>query len=360
MKQKIKIVLLAMMVMALLIGCHADEGRGEDSGYAQIQFFDTFDTIVEAKVYAKDNETAQAITKMIQSEFERYHQLFTQFDPYEGVTNVYAMNHANGSAVKVNEELFTVLQKGKEWGEAFPNTNNMAMGKVLELWHAVRDQADDGHGHETHHAHEGEITLPTKAEIDNALAHQNLDDVILDPENQTVQLKDPEMAVDLGSIAKGYATEMVMKKATEMGMTSGIISAGGNVKAVGTPPGKEMWRVGVENPGIEGNKDAFIAVLGVTNQSIVTSGDYQRYVEIDGVRYHHLIDPKTGYPAQGYKAVVVVTPDATRADFLSTTLFVLPLEESQKAVASMDDVEAIWVLHDGQIIYSDGIKALLQ
>jgi len=164
----------------------------------------------------------------------------------------------------------------------------------------------------------------------------------------------PGMAVDPGGIAKGAAAGKAAALLRARGVTSAVLNLGGNVRAVGSKPDGSPWRVGLADPD---DPSASFAVLSVSVRAVVTSGDYQRYFEKDGVRYHHILDPATGRPADsGLRAVTVVTDDDALADGLSTALFVLGREKAAALWRASDDFEAVFFASDGTISVTEGLK----
>ena len=219
------------------------------------------------------------------------------------------------------------------------------MGAVLSVWHSFREAG---------------VAVPSLKLLTARSEHCDFDDVIIDAENGTVYFADPGLSLDLGAVGKGWATEAVAQWLLASEMPNFIISAGGNVRCGEKPrDGRDRWGVGVQDPNdIFGTK--YIDVLWLTGLSVVSSGDYQRYYTVDGVRYHHIIDPDTLFPSTYMRQVTIVTLDSGYADALSTALFLMPYEEGRAFVDSLEGVEACWVLNDGTVEYTDGMKALLQ
>ena len=185
-----------------------------------------------------------------------------------------------------------------------------------------------------------------KQAIAAALAHIDIEDLVLDDAAQTVYFADPEMALDVGAVGKGYAVEQTARAAQARGLTSALLNIGGNVRAIGTKPGGKPWTAGVENPW--GDDPAYIQAVELADgDSLVISGDYQRYFEYDGVRYAHLIDLTTGYPARYVSSVAVLARADTGglADALSTGLFCLP-EETGQALAAQNHYAVLWMHPD--------------
>ena len=167
-----------------------------------------------------------------------------------------------------------------------------------------------------------------------------------------------KLNVAMGSVGKGYAVEMVCQAAQARGLTSALVSVGGNLRAIGKKPDGSQWTGGVENPWnaseVYTTDSLFGAAINMSDMALVTSGDYQRYFVVDGKRYHHLIDPDTLWPAAYFNSVTVLCPDSGMADCLTTGLFCMPLEEGQKLVESLDGVEAMWCTPDQQAVASSG------
>jgi thiamine biosynthesis lipoprotein len=198
--------------------------------------------------------------------------------------------------------------------------------------------------------------LPPMEKLTEAAKHTDISCLVIDEENSTVTITDPAMRLDVGAIAKGYAVERVARSLEEKGITGYVINVGGNVRTVGAKADGEAWLVGIENPAEEENRP-FLAYLGLVGRSLVTSGSYQRYYLVDGKRYHHIIDPETLMPSEGFVSVSILTKSSADGDALSTALFCMSLEEGLALIESLPDTEAMWVLPDGQEKTSSGFDA---
>lgn len=335
--KRILSVLLALTM--LIAGCGA---QAESYQKFQHYFFGTFDTIITIIGYAKTAEEFQHYAKLAESEMYRYHQIFDQYHEYAGVSNLYTVNQkASEGPVAAEQELIDLLLVIREWHKAYGNVTNPAMGSVLRLWHDAREDGS---------------FIPAQEDLKYAAQHTDYAKVLIDREAGTVCYEDPAIRLDLGAVAKGYAAQLTADTLKAAGFDSFILNAGGNVVCGGAPmDGRDHWTVAIEDV------DAVSArhKIGAVNLSIVTSGDYQRYFEVDGVRYHHLIDPATLYPASHVRAVSVIHPDSGLADFLSTTAFVLPYEESRALIESIPEAEAVWLMADRTEYWTDGFQALL-
>ena len=348
MKKLLRALLAALLVPVFVIfpGAKATEQKRFTN-----HFFNTFDTIITLVGYAPDQATFDQAFATVQDRFTYLHRLFDKYHAYEGINNLYTLNReAALKPVKVAPEMMEVLTYCRDMQKKFPGRKNIAMGSVLQIWHDHREAAGDN---------PAAATLPDIGELQAAAAHINMDDVILDEENSTVFYADPELSLDLGAIAKGYTAESAAQLLLQSSMPSFIINAGGNVRT-GNPPldGRKAWGVGIQNPLHPFLSDTPpLETLFLSNMSVVTSGINERYFEVDGVRYHHIIDPKTLFPGQYMASVTIVTESSFLADFLTTILFLTPYEEGKALIDSLPGVEAIWVLPDGTTHMSEGLNA---
>ena len=193
-------------------------------------------------------------------------------------------------------------------------------------------------------------------ELEEAALHTNIEDVVIDETAGTVFLADAQMSLDVGGIAKGYAVERVVQEGYEHGIDHMLINVGGNISCIGTKGAKGDFNIGIQNPDIESD-ELYIETVSISNGvCVVSSGDYQRFYEVDGIRYCHIIDPDTYFPATAFKQVSIVTDDSGKADAFSTAVFNMTLEEGQEFISNHPGVEAMWVTQDGSIVYSKGFK----
>ncbi|MEM5769324.1 MAG: FAD:protein FMN transferase, partial [Bacillota bacterium] len=275
-------------------------------------------------------------------------------DDYAGVNNIKVVNDNAGNApVLVDSRIIDLLQYAKEQYVLTKGTLNIALGPVLKLWHDYREAGTE----DTENAE-----LPPMALLQEENKHTNIDDLIIDASASTVYFRDPLMRLDVGAIAKGYATEQVAQYFEQQGVTNLLLSVGGNVRALGgkfedSSDKVVPWKVGVKNPDLSSSETELLSVPA-EDCSVVSSGIYERYYTVDGVQYHHIIDPETLMPATHYAQVTIVCRDSGLADALSTAAFVLPRDEALAYINAMDGVEACWVLKDGNQFYSDGFEAL--
>lgn len=334
-----------ILATVLLTGCAAPQNSISKKRY-QASFLTLFDTVTSIVGYAESEEEFEKITDEIHDQLEAYHQLFDIYNDYEGVNNIKTINDQAGIApVKVDAVLVGFLQDCKEYYDATGGVVNVAMGSVLSLWHEKRNE---GIGNPEN------AKLPEEEALKEAAKHCSFDTVIIDEEYSTVYLEDPKQSLDVGAIAKGWATQRVCEN-----LPSGfLVSVGGNVCASGPKPENgDPWVVGIQAP--EGGADDYLHTVYVNQESVVTSGDYQRYYTVDGKEYHHIIDPETLYPAAKWKSVSIICTDSGLGDALSTALFLLDLEEGQKLLDKYE-AQAVWVDLEGENYYSPGFKELIR
>lgn len=319
-------------------------------------FFDTFDTAIIVVAYTRNKQEFNAYFQKIHERFQELHRLYDIYNSYEGINNIKTINDNAGVApVKVEKEIIDLILFAKEWYARTGGTTNIAMGSVLRIWHDFRERGEDDPEH---------AKLPNMHDLQEAARHTDLDMVIVDTQNSTVFLADKNMSLDVGAVAKGFATELVAREMAAAGLKSCMISASGNIRSIGNPLDRtrKLWSVGIQDPqkSIFSDDNLIDIVYIGGGVAVATSGGYQRRYVVDDKVYHHLIDPVTLMPANYYSSVTVLTNDAGVADFMSTTLFLLPYDKSRALAESLSGVEALWVLPDGSVEATDGMKAVMK
>lgn len=333
----------ALFALCLLLSGCVLGGEPKETRYSYT-FLNCFDTVTTVLGYRENEEVFLQEIKKIEADLQRYHQLFDIYNVYPGVTNLKTVNDQAAIApVQVDKEIIALLQDCKQYCTATNGKVNAAMGTVLQLWHEARDQGI----HDPQNAR-----LPDMQALEAAAQHINFDHVILDETANTVFFADPDLKLDVGAIAKGWATQRVAEKAPQ-GL---LISVGGNVCATGAKRADgTAWVVGIQDP----DSDKYLHTLNVTGGCVVTSGDYQRAYMVQGQLYHHIIDPQTLMPARYWRSVTVVCDDSGLADALSTALFLLPLEEGRELLGRFG-AEAMWLDAQGQEYFSSNFAKLLK
>lgn len=339
---------IPLLLAAVLAGCSPAAAVSGENGELQryeASFLDLFDTVTSVVGYAPSEEEFQQTVEQLHDRLEEYHQLYDIYNLYDGVANLKTINDNAGVApVTVDGRILDLLEFSQQVYQESGGQVNVAMGSVLSLWHQYREAGIEDPEN---------AQLPPEDQLEEAGNHCSMEGVVIDREASTVYLPDPQQSLDVGAVAKGYALERVCQ---EMAGTPMIVSLGGNVRAVAPRPDGTPWVIGVQDP--DGGEE-FLHRVEVGTGSVVTSGDYQRYYTVDGTRYHHIIDPETGYPANRYRAVTILCQDSGWGDGLSTALFTLPQEEGERLLQA-HDAQAMWVLPDGSMTYSAGFEEYIQ
>ena len=337
---------LCLALCMLLAGC----GFQTECQKHSITLYGTFDTVVTLTGYASEKTFQQEAGK-VREMLEYYNMVFDAYQEYDGMNNLCTLNRLGGQAtVTVPEPLADVILQCQRLAQDVDGGTNIALGSVLFLWHDFR---------EAYAKNPENASLPDERTLQLAAEHTCLTDVTVDEAASTVRYEDAALKLDLGAVAKGYAAQKIAEMLLKSDMPSFLLSLGGNVVAGEAPlDGRAFWSVGVQDPSDQ--YGATLDVVFVTERSVVTSGDYQRYCLIDGTRYHHIIDPETLYPAQYVRAVTVVCQDAFLADYLSTALFLMPPEQGMTLVETLENVEALWVTQDNTVQMTPGMKEIAQ
>ncbi len=200
-----------------------------------------------------------------------------------------------------------------------------------------------------------EAKVPTKEEIDAVKSQIDYSKVIMNDETKEVFLSEENMAIDLGSIAKGYAADEIVKMLKTEGVEQAIVDLGGNIYAMGKKNNESDWKIGIQNPF--DNRGNVVGTIEVHDKTVVTSGIYERYIEKDGVKYHHILNPKTGYPYESEIAgVSIISDKSIDGDALSTLIFTKGIEEGVKFLNEIDSVEAIFISKDKKVYLTSGMK----
>jgi len=337
--KKLILTLLSMSLIFTTVSCQRQPEKYKAS------FLILFNTVTEVMAVTDTEEEFMEFAEFIRDTLNEYHQLYDKYNLYEGVNNIKTINDSAGIApVKVDQKIIDMLLFSKEMYEMTDGKVNIALGSVLEIWHDYRNEGIDDPLN---------AKLPPMEELVAANAYTDINMVIIDEDNSTVYLPDEHMSLDVGAIAKGYATEMVVKEAVNKGYNNFLLSVGGNTRAMGLKGEKDdLWNVGIQNPD-KSSHIPTIYTLSITDMSLVASGNYERYYTVDGKIYHHIIDPNTLMPADYFTAVSILTQDSGIADALSTAIYNLPYEEGLKLIEEFEGTEALWIFPNGERKFSE-------
>lgn len=329
-----------LTIAAVLSGC----GQAKDGAATAAQTnsdpvsatFYVYDTVATIKIYDE---------KATEQNIDEIRDLLSKIDLELSRTNknsdLYKVNAASGEeAVKVSQGTFDVVKLALAYAEETDGLLDPSIGPLINLW-------DIGH--------EG-AKLPDKDDLEKARKLTDYRKVILDETDLTIKLEEPGMVLDLGSIGKGYAADQVSAYMRDHDLNSALINLGGSsINAVGGKPGGADWNVGLQDP--VKSRGSQIGTVKINNETIDSSGVYERFFMEDGVRYHHILDPRTGYPTQnGLMSITIVSDNATDADALSTAAFVMGLEDGMAYIEKQPGVEAFFIMDDNSIHATSGLK----
>jgi thiamine biosynthesis lipoprotein len=336
-----------LILSGLAAGCGTAGIRKKQKPF-DVQYLTYFDTVTSITIYADDEEQFDEWEQLVHSELERYHQLYDIYHSYEGVNNIKVINdHAGMSPVEVPEDILDLLEFSLKEYDLTGGGVHVGMGSVLSIWHDYREMA----------LGESKFPMvPSMTELESAAKHMDIHDIHLDRQAGTVYLEDPEMRLDVGAVAKGYTAQRLADTLREAGVTNALLSLGGNVVTIGSRGDGKPWRVGIQNPD-PGAENPYVQVVDLTDMCLVTSGTYQRFYEVGGTRYHHIINPELLMPWNEYQSVTILSPDSGEADALSTAVFNMKPEEGLALIESLDKTEALWILPDGSRMESSGFQA---
>lgn len=289
------------------------------------------DTVITVTLYETEEES---ILDHCLSLCESYEALFSR--TMEG-SDVYRINHADGQPTQVNSETAQLIEKAISYSNISDGAFDCTIAPLSTLWDFKNNPGQ----------------VPSQEEIE--AARSLVDYRTIQVSQNTVTLKNPGAAIDLGGIAKGYIADRLKDYLTSQGITTALINLGGNVLTIGSKPDGSPWNIGIQKPFDERNTS--IASLKVTDQSLVTSGIYERYFTVSQTVYHHLLDPATGYPADtGLSSVTILSDDSIDGDALSTSCFVLGIDKGMELIESLPGVEALFVTSEDELLYSSGLE----
>ena len=334
-----KILFAFLLCLALLLtACQGSAAPGaapsvEPAKQSRVIFY--FDTVVTITAYTDDED----ILSEVEEECLRYERLLSK--SIEG-SDVWKINHAEGTRIPVSEETRGLILKALEFSRISDGRFDITIEPCVALW----DFTGENMG-----------ILPDAGEL--AAAAEKVDWTLVDVNDEGVLIP-AGMSIDLGAIAKGYISDMIADFMAERGVESALLNVGGNVRTVGVKPDGSNWRIGIQDP--EGIRDqSIVGIVSLAANSVVTSGIYERGFTVDGVHYHHILDPDTGWSVQNELAgVSIVTEEACTADALSTTVFTMGLEEGSAFIESLDGVDAVFVTREGEVSWTSGLDGLFE
>ena len=335
-----------IMAAVLLCGCGAGSKAPEpvsNDGY----FLDTICSVSVYRMTAEDGSVKDAsgmedeALDAINGSFEVCKDLESKLSRTRKDSDVSRINSAKGEWTEVSAETLDLIKKGVDYSDLSGGDFDITVGGVTKLW--------------DFHAAEGEAEIPDEEAVAEAVKHVGYEGVEIDGDGSRVRLADPEAEIDLGGIAKGYIGDCMTEYLEERGVVSAVINLGGNVICIGGKTDESGFVIGVETPFSD--RREIIGTVEAADKTLVTSGIYERRIEVDGKSYHHILDTATGWPAEtDLDAVTLIADKGSAADIdaLSTTCLIKGADEGMKLIENTDGVEAIFVLSDGSIRTTDG------
>ena len=288
------------------------------------------------ELWADDPLKGNDAIDAVMAELRRIDNLMSHYKPESQLSQI--NQYANERPVQVDKELFDLIKLSTHYSEITEGAFDITYASVGYLYDYPR------------HVH------PTEEQIREKLPAVNWRNMLLDEEHHTVRFEHPGMRIDLGGIGKGYAVDRGIDILKARGIERALVTAGGDSRIIGDRMGRP-WLVAVRHPD---NPNKVVTRIPLSNSAVSTSGDYERYFDEGGVRYHHIIDPRTGHSASKVRSATILAPTATQTDGMSKTAFVLGPEKALEIINRLPEYDAVFVLPDGRVLYSNGLRPAAQ
>jgi len=313
---------ILLLIVLFIIGFFvARESGDENKTIKRTQIL--LGTIVEIQVIDDDEKKAENAITQAFNEIKRIDELFSTF---KESSPIWKINNSSDSVFQIDTEIYNLFLLCDSVSKISENAFDVSLDNLSKVW-----------GFYTNNP-----SVPSKSMIDSSLELSGWDNVTILTENKISRKK--KVGFNFGAIAKGYAVDKAIEILKNYRISQALVNAGGEVKAFG-----RKWKVGIQHPR---EPKQIIEVVIISDNSIATSGDYEQYFEVDGKRYHHIINPETGYPSTGIQSVSIINKSNAFADALATAVFVLGVDKGLKLVESINNTEAMIVDEKGEIFYS--------
>lgn len=319
--------------IVLLIAVSSSGCTGTPKQYERTQ--ELFGTFVSARIYASDASSAE---EALDAAFARAKALEQTFSPTIADSELNAVNaSAFSQEIKVSEDFYTLLEQSLAYSKRSEGAFDCSIGELISLWGIGTEDA----------------RVPTEGEIRSTL-HSSAHEVITQQDG-AVRFLDDRVQLQFGAIAKGYIADEMKEALQAHGIESGTLSLGGNILTIGSKNGDVPWTIGITDPFAP---QEITATVEVRDLSVVTSGNYERYFEENGSTYHHILNPKTGYPSDaGLISATIIAKSSLQCDALSTAVYVLGAQEGLALIESLDGAECVLITEDGTLQQSSGMDA---
>ena len=319
-------------LVALLVGCASVPGQSDPVVVKRAQM--QMGTLVSITVVARNEAVAHAAATAGFAEIRRLEELLSTWISTSELSRVNAS--AGIKPIHVSTDTLAVVRRAMQAAEMTDGGFNIAIGPAVEAWSVTDGQR-----------------IPAESELDALRPLVDLQAVHVDVREQTIYLDKAGMRIDVGGIGKGYAADQAVEALRRAGAIAGVVALSGDIKTFGRMPGGKKFPVGIQHPRKDGS---VLAWIDLEDEAISTAGDYERFFERDGVRYHHILDPRTLQPARSCQSVTVVAREGIWADGLDTGIFVMGVELGMQLVEALPDVEAIIVDAEGHVHVSSGLR----
>lgn len=321
--------MLCVLIIVTIVGCKHNNNQ---QIITRTEFL--MDTVITLKIYDKQDE------EILDKAINRLKEIESRMSRTIKDSDISLINKNAGiRPVQIHDDVYYVIEQAKDFAVKTDGAYEPTIGPLVDLWNVTGTTQKE------------RDSIPTEEQINENLALVNYNDLELMDDNY-VFLKRKGMKLDIGGIVKGYAADEIKRIFKENEVTSAIIDLGGNIYVLGEKENGDSWNIGIQEP-VEATSD-YLGVLKVKNKSVVTSGDYERYFMYQGKKYHHIIDSKTGYPADSKVAgVSIISENSIDGDALSTTLFVLGIEEGTKLINQLQEIDAIFITKNHKVFISE-------
>jgi len=329
MKRKLMIIVLTFVLAIGIVGC-----TNEDSNQPISRTEIFMSTPVSITIY--DGEYENILDKA----FEKVEEVENLVSINKENTEISELNKNAGiEKVKLSDISYDILKKGLEYSKLSNGSYDITIGPLVKLWNIGFEDAK----------------VPSQDEINEVIDTIDYNNIKINDSTKEVFLKKKGMEIDLGSIAKGYIADEIANILKQEGVNRAIIDLGGNIYALGSKSSDSNWKIGIQNPF--NDRGEVVGGIEVSDKTVVTSGIYERFIEENGVKYHHILNPKTGYPYEtDIAGVSIITDKSIDADALSTLTFTKGLEEGLKFIEGLDNVDAIFITNDKKIYITENIR----
>ena len=323
------VIFISLILMIFIVGCST---KDVDNPISRTEII--MGTTVGVTLY--ENGSEEVLDKV----FKRVQEIENLVSINKEETEIDKLNENAGiSPVKLSDTSFEIIEKALYYSKLSTGGYDLTVGPLVKLWNIGLPEAK----------------VPTQEEIDEVIKNIDYKKVVLNKDTKEVFLSQKGMLLDLGSIAKGYAADEIVKILKEENINSAIIDLGGNIYALGLKEGNKNWKIGIQNPF--DNRGKIVGSLEVSNKTVVTSGVYERYIEQDGQTYHHILNPETGYPYEtDIAGVSIIADKSIDGDALSTLVFTKGLEKGLELVENIDGVDAIFITNNKEVYVTKDLK----